>query len=354
MRKISLKKYQQGMKLARTIYSEVGQPLVTAGAELRPSYIFRLEQMSISEIYIEDDYSKGIVVSDVVDERTRIEARKLVKSVMNDYRVFSNIKTEKIKKMVDLILDELLYHRDIMVNLSDIKAVDEYTFSHSVNVCILSLITGIKMGLDQLKLRDLGIGALLHDIGKAAVPEEILKKPAELTDKEFDIMKQHTVLGFEMLRQNLEISTTSAFVAIGHHERYNGSGYPRGIKGEEIHLFARIVATADIFDALTSDRIYKRKMPTHEAVDYMNTIGKDYFDTEILRCFLKNIALYAIGTSVLLDSGEKGIIVDVNRNFPTRPIVRIIYNADGKKLNDFEEMDLTRKLNRFIVDVCEL
>ncbi|MBZ4646615.1 MAG: hypothetical protein PWR27_1321 [Petroclostridium sp.] len=354
MRKISLSNVQSGMKLARSIYTENGHILLGAGMELKQAYINRLKDCNISEIYIEDEISKDIDVRDVINERTRVEAKALIKNIMDECKTTSHFTSDRVKSMVNRIIDELLENKDILVNLSDLKTVDDYTFAHSVNVCVLSLITGIRLGLNQLRLRDLGVGALLHDIGKVVIPEEILKKPSQLTDDEFEKIKQHTVLGYQMVKDNPNISASSAYIVLGHHERFDGSGYPLKIKGENIHLFARIVAIADVYDALTSDRVYRKKIKVHEVIEYITALGAQQFDKTILQCFVRNIALYPVGTGVLLSDGAKGIIVDVNRELPTRPIVRIIYNNNGQKADAFTEIDLTKRLNIMIVDTCEI
>ncbi|MDK2799728.1 MAG: hypothetical protein PWQ70_1347 [Clostridiales bacterium] len=354
MRKILLKNAQNGMRLAKSIYTEDGFILLAAGVELKQTYINRLEACNILEIYVEDEFSKDIVIEDVINDETRRQAKILIKNIMEQCKKTSQFDYGQVNSMVNQIIDDLLENKDILVNLSDIRTVDNYTFAHSVNVCVLSLITGMKLGLNQLKLRDLGIGALLHDIGKILIPEEILKKPSQLTDDEFEEIKKHTILGYEMLKNTPNISASSAYIALGHHERYDGTGYPLQKKGENIHLFARIVAIADVYDALTSDRVYRKKLKIHEVIEYIVTLGRQQFDTTVMQCFIKNIAIYPVGTGVVLSTGEKGIIVDVNRDLPTRPVVRIIYNDDGTKNNIFKEIDLTKKLNIMIVDTIEI
>lgn len=354
MRKVLLKNVDSNMKLARAIYSADGQILLAEGVTLKTEYVNRLHSFGITEVYIEDDISRGIQVSDVIHDRTRMEAKVLVKNIMDDCKINVQIKTERVKEVINRILDELLDNRDILVNLSDIKTVDDYTFAHSVNVCVLSLIIGIKVGLNQLRLRDLGVGALLHDIGKTLIPEKILKKPTRLTDDEFEEIKKHTVLGYEILKGIPSINSSSAFIALAHHERYNGNGYPLKIKGQNIHLFARIVAVADVYDALTSDRVYRKKLKVHEVIEYITGLGTRHFDKTIVQYFIKYIAIYPVGTGVILSTKQKGIVIGVNREFPTRPIVRIVYNEDGTRNEDHEELDLTKRLNVVIVDTCEL
>ena len=354
MRKISLKNAQKGMKLAKPIFSVEGYVLLGKGIFLKQAYINRLESLNVSEIYIQDDISEDIEINDIIDEGTRNQAKVLVKRVMDDYKANRRFSADSSVIMVNRIIDELLSNKNVVVNLGDIKTIDDYTFSHSVNVCVLSLIVGMKLGLDQLKLRDLGVGALLHDIGKVLIPEEILKKPFELTPEEFKLIKEHTVLGYDIIKSDPNVRATSAYIVLSHHERFDGSGYPRQIKGENIHMFARIVAIADVYDALSSDRVYRNKFKTYEVIEYLNTVAVNGFDRDILEQFVKSIPIYAIGTSVLLNTGEKGIVVDTNKDFPTRPIVRVICRADGTRYNNFEEIDLTRKLNIIITDTCEI
>jgi HD-GYP domain-containing protein (c-di-GMP phosphodiesterase class II) len=142
----------------------------------------------------------------------------------------------------------------------------------------------------------LGVGALLHDIGKLKIPEEILKKPSQLTVEEFEEIKKHTTYGYEILKNFENISMESAFIALGHHERFDGSGYPLQLRGENIYQFARIVAVADVYDALTSDRVYRKKLKPHESVEYITSLGTDHFDKEIVDNFIKHIAVYQLGT----------------------------------------------------------
>ena len=354
MRRVLLKNVQYNMKLARTIYSDEGGILLSKGVTLKKEYIKRLDALGISDIYIQDEFSHDIEVNDVIHEQIRNETKLLIKQIMHNYKVGIELNASSVKKVVNTILDELLGTKDILVNLIDIKTVDDYTFAHSVNVCVLSIITGINIGLNQLKLRDLGVGALLHDVGKTLIPQEILKKPSKLDNDEFEQIKKHTILGYELLKKNANISSTSAYIALAHHERFNGSGYPLSIAGEKIHLFARIVAIADVYDALTSDRVYRKKVSVHEVIEYINGLGTQHFDSVVVEYFIQNIASYPVGTGVLLSNGYKGIVVEVSRNLPKRPIIRIVYDQEDNKVEKHEIIDLKKVLNITIKDTCEI
>lgn len=354
MRKVNVDAIQTGEKLARTIFSPDGGVLLAEGVEMTNSFAERLKQYGISEIYLHDDISAGIEVKDVIEEQTRNEAVILIKKMMCNYQFSPTLDVAKVKAMVNKILDELLENENILYNLSEIKSVDDYTFEHSVNVCILSLITGIGLGFDQNGLRELGIGAMLHDIGKLCIPREILQKPSQLTVEEFEEIKKHTILGYELLKKSCQVDMVSAYIAFGHHERYDGSGYPLQLKDENIQICARIVAVADVYDALTSDRVYRKKLNPNEVYEYITTLGVHHFDPRVIESFVKYVSIYPVGTGVLLNTRERGIVVRDNRLMPTRPVIRIIYDEAMKKQTIFKEIDLSELTSIFIAGSCEV
>lgn len=354
MRRVSVDSIPVGVKLARTIFSSDGGVLLEKGIELRGSYVEQLKKRGISEVYLEDDISKGITVSDVIKEETRNEAVVLVKKMMTGYNFSVSEDVEKVKKIVNKIIDELISNSDILYNLTEIKTVDDYTFEHSVNVCILSLITGIGLGFDTDRLKELGIGAMLHDIGKLYIPREILKKPSQLTVDEFEEIKRHTILGYDILKKSDRLNMTSAYIALGHHERYDGSGYPLHLKSEGIQIFARIVAVADVYDALTSDRVYRKKLKPHEVYEYITSLGIYHFDPKVVESFVKYVTIYPVGTGVLLNTKERALVVSENRNMPTRPLVRIVYDENMQRLALPREIDLSEQSSIFIIRSCEV
>jgi HD-GYP domain-containing protein (c-di-GMP phosphodiesterase class II) len=261
---------------------------------------------------------------------------------------------KKIKEMVEKLLENILRSDFIIANLSDIRSIDDYTYSHSVNVCILSLITGIALGIKGESLRELGVGALLHDIGKIMIDEQILQKPTNLTINEFDEVKKHTVYGYEILKNSSDVNSTAHIIALSHHERKDGSGYPYSLKNNDIPVPARIVAISDVYDALTTNRIYRKKMLPHEVVDYMCSLSNKHFDKTVLDAFISHIANYPVGTAVKLNSGEKGLVAKYNKNFPNRPVVRIVIDENGKMLVKPKEIDLFRKPEYRIVDIWDI
>jgi HD-GYP domain-containing protein (c-di-GMP phosphodiesterase class II) len=354
MRKVLIDKVKEGTKLAKAIFNPGGRVLLQPGVVLRKSLLNKLKAHNIYELYIEDNISRDIEIRDAVCQQTRIEAKNLIKQLMNSYASSNSINIGPVKDSVDKMIEELLCNEDLLVNLSDIRCVDDYTFEHSVNVCILSLTTGIGLGYDERRLKELGIGALLHDIGKLRVPEEILKKPSRLTPEEFEEIKKHTVYGYKILRDNKDISIRSALIALSHHERIDGSGYPLKLFDKDIHQFGKIVAVADVYDALTSDRVYRDKLSPHEGYDYITSLGYYYFDRQVISSFIKFVAVYPVGSGVILSTRERGIVTRINKNMPTRPVVRVIFDENNEELINYYEIDLTEKINICITGVCEI
>ena len=354
MRRVNIDSIQFGVKLARTIFNSDGGVLLTKGVELKELYVEKLRNHGVSEVYLEDDISAGVHVHDVIHDQTRNEAVVLAKNTMLNYNFSASFDVENVKIMVNSIIDELLGNDDILYHLSEIKSVDDYTFEHSVNVCILSLITGIGLGFDISRLRELGTGAMLHDIGKLCISQEILKKPSQLTVDEFEEIKKHTVFGYEILKKSERVSLVSAYIAFGHHERFDGSGYPLQLKNENIQLCARIAAVADVYDALTSDRVYRKKLRPNEVYEYITSLGANHFDPRVIESFVKYVTIYPIGTGVLLNTRERALVIQPNKNLPTRPVVRIVYDDKMKKQTILREVDHSVQTNIFIVDGCEI
>lgn len=354
MRRVRLDSVKPGSRLAKTVFSADGRVLLAAGTVINDNFILKLKSNGILELYIEDEISKNISAQDVVHEETRAEARVLVSNIMNNYVFTQNIEFDNLKKTVDKIIEEIISNKNIMVTLMDIKSIDGYTFAHSVNVCVLSLIIGIELGIKGERLRDLGIGSMLHDLGKLRIPKYILDKPTGLTTEEFEEIKKHTIYGYDILMGHDDICKTAAIIALNHHERNNGEGYPLGMKGCDIHEFARIVAVADVYDALTSDRVYRSKINPHEVLEYITSLARDQFDEKVVNSFIKYVALYPVGTGVTLNTRERGIVVKYNQKRPTRPVVRIVMDKDFKMLQTVREVDLSVENDLFIVGICEI
>ncbi len=361
MRLISVNRCQPGEKLAKTIYNSNGNVLVGEGVELTRKMLDRLRSLNVSAIYIEDERTSDILIEDIVSEETRREAMSVI---FDSFRAFqeeprkwqqaftSQQVGRRLKEVMKSIVDELKQNRSAMNLLGTICGVDHYVYSHSFNVALYSTAVGLKAGLSDKEIVEIGIGGLLHDVGKMAIPLEILKKPGKLTDEEYAVIKTHTELGFELLRRQDEIPLLAAHCAYQHHERLDGSGYPRGLKGDEIHHFAKIMAVCDVFDALTSDRVYRPAILPHEAMELIYAGADSLYDKQIVEEFRNTIALYPLGLVVTLNTGEVGVVVDYNRGAPSRPVVRVLRDAQGRVLDKLYEIDLSKRLN-IVITACD-
>ncbi|MHB0885271.1 MAG: HD-GYP domain-containing protein [Bacillota bacterium] len=351
MKLVTVDRLQPGMVVAKTVFGADRQVLLASGMVVKPQFISQLRRRGVPSVYIIDERFPDIETTDVVSAETRVEALAATKEVLSEVKEraksglgkLTGTEARKVKDQVNNIIDELIQNRDLVVNLTDIRAADDYTFGHSVNVCILSLMTAIGIGYEPQRLRELGIGALLHDVGKTQIPEEILNKPGVLSAGEFEEVKKHPTYGFEIVRRQDGLSSLSAHVAYQHHERSNGEGYPRGLIGPEIHEFARITAVADVYDALVADRVYRRGFLPADALDIIAGNAGRFFDPKVAKAFGDNIAPYPVGSLVQLSTKEVAVVVKVRRAYPRHPVLRIIKDGRGHPVAEPYDLDLTQR-----------
>lgn len=352
---INVDKLEPGMILGQTIYDSQGNVLLSKGVNLRESYINKLKDHGILKAEIvfniensslgNDEEVNGDILA------TRHEAIELIKDTMKRFEITQSIENiRKIIEMVNRIIEELFQNEEIVINLTKLRSLDEYTFEHSINVCMLSLLMGIKKGFGADELRELGIGAFLHDIGKILIPREILNKPSTLTKSEYEIVKKHTTYGYDILKNNDQISETAVNIVLSHHERSNGKGYPNGKKSENTHTFSKIVALADVFDALTSDRIYKRKTDVFNAIEYIINMSEEQFDKDIVHEFIYLLGIYPTGSIVRLNTKEVGMIVKTDKLKPRSPTIKVLLDNKGKRVKDYLEVDMQKNPSVFITD----
>lgn len=344
---------KSGMRIAKNVYWNDGNVLLAKGVCLHHGFIEKLKDFGINSVYIIDEVLGKIEVDELVTEQTRSEATQIVKETMQNVKNAKTPEGEKVIKIVDSITDELIHNPNIMVNLVEVRAMNDYTFAHCLGVGILAMVTGIGMSFNYKRLKELGIGAILHDIGKAFIADELLYKPGPLTKEEYELIKGHTKLGYDIIRDCNDFSMSSANVAWQHHEKFDGTGYPRGLKGETINEYARITAIADVYDALTTNRSYRGQIMPHEAIEYLRDSEGIAFDPEIAEVFLDKIAPFPVGSIVLLNNGEKAIVTKINKEFPGRPVVASIIDRTGNKIEQPVERDLKKDLTLFIAEVLD-
>lgn len=350
MQKVFIDDLAMGAVIAKDIFDSEGRMLISKGTIVRDRFFRRLEEVGINEIFIEendqeslqikDNIQNDLHIDDIIYEKTRVQAQMQVKKIMVKFSTMSHINVDKINKIIENIIEQLLSKKDVVLTLSKLRSIDDYTYGHSVNVCVLSLIVGIDLNLEKDSLKNLGIGAILHDIGKVGISENILKKPSKLSNDEFEEIKKHTEYGYEILMKT-NVSEEAAQIALHHHEKYDGTGYTRGLKGENIPLFSRIVAVADVYDAMSNDRVYKRKISPDKVFKEIARLGDKHFDSEIMAKFVGHLNLYPTGTGVILNTNHKGIVIGQNKLLPQSPLIRL-FRKDKKDIKDlYVDIDLS-------------
>ncbi|BAU26666.1 HD-GYP domain-containing protein (c-di-GMP phosphodiesterase class II) [Aneurinibacillus soli] len=356
MKKLHISSVKPGDKIAKTIYSETGHVLLGAGLELTDRYINRLEQMGIDTVYIEDKHTTDIIPEDIISDTTRRQAiqtvHKTMTSLLDQPQVKGRMSVPDMGKtfrdVFGSIMGDLSGRKDVLVNLANLHTLDAYLFHHSVNVAVLAGIIGLAKGYNQNQMLDLGVGALLFDIGMSQLPKELWNKRGALTDEERSRIENHTEDGFNILRYQYDVSLLSAHCALQHHERYNGSGYPRQLREQQIHEYAQIVGIADVYDALTSHRSYRQHYTPNEATEYLFAAGNSLFDIELVKLFVKHIAVYPIASVVVLNTGQVGVVSSVDPRSVHRPVVRITKERDGSEVASPYEIDLRNETNLVI------
>lgn len=351
MRLIAAKSLEEGNELAKPIYNDRGQVLIQKDIKLTKAMINRLLHLGVTFVYVKDAISDDIIIHSPVSEEVKIESMQTVKSVFNSFKnngfkdkgfLFSKV-NENMTELVDTIITQIQRDQEVLSIMSDIFISDDYLFSHSVNVTMYAVALASEMKMTQKQIRQLGLGAMLHDVGKVFLPEEILKKAGKLNDFEFDLIKTHPELGFEFLRSSSDLPLLVAHCAYQHHERMDGSGYPRGLVGDEIHLFGKVLGVADVFDAVTSHRVYRNAMLPQEGLDILFAGSGTLFEPEMVRLFRDTIAVYPNGVTIELSDHRRAIVVRQNHKLYNRPVVRV-FSENNQVVTPYD-LDLATENN---------
>lgn len=361
MRLMSTRSCEPGMRLARCIYSEEGLVLLNEGVELNQSLINRLQQVGIDFLYIQDKATDDVHIEDMLSDETRVRALAEIKS---NFRMSMESKAHtKMSKshvlgrsfgnVMKMIIDDLNGKQGTLIMLMNMNVLNNYLYQHSLNVCIYTTMLGMVNGYSKDEIMAIGLGALLHDIGKTQINQSFITKPGALTAEEFEEIKKHTEIGFKLLKDEPNMPLLSAHCAFQHHEREDGSGYPRGIKGNEIHDYAKWIAVADSYDAMTTHRAHRLAMLPHQAMEVLFSGVGTLYEQRKVALFRDNVAIYPLGITVVLSTGEKGVVVRINPAIPQRPVIRILEDPDGQPVSQPYEVDLSEKLTVFVNKVNE-
>lgn len=361
MRLVPIGSIKEGSVLAKTVYDDKETILLSSGVQLTSSLIARLIENQVLGVFINDSYSNNEII-DVISPELRVKAVSQIRKTFQSIRQQLNqsIRTlesdkdqlsKKLNLMVDKkyfrdldfivadMIDEIIRNREAMIGLVDIKNMRSFVYQHSIQVTVLSLLIGAAMKMNKNMLKDLAIGAMLHDIGFTLINKDLIIYKDSFTEEESNIYRSHCQLGYDFIRQNTSLSTHVRMCILQHHEEYSGYGFPNGLAENNIHINARIIQVADTYDKMSSG-INGVMIPPNEVIEFiMGNSGRGrMFDFEIANLFVRKVIPFPIGSYVLLSNGQKAIVINYNSNNPLRPIVKIL--IEGKKIEDLKSFNL--------------
>lgn len=368
---VNVKGLRKGMYAAQNIYSKGGTLLFARGSSLEKRHIPILHNMGVEtievslepilDVFLPDNSpgkndqrgserglakffnTSGSRENEIIYTLLKEEANLLIRNSLLTY-INSSIKKSTCDA-IENVMTELINRPQILDYLVEVKFIDGFTFRHSINVAVLSLITASIIEIGKEDMYKIAIGALLHDIGKKKIPYRILLSEGNLSPEEKQIIEQHSTQGYEYLIRQQSIPEEVALIALQHHERIDGTGYPFKIKDKDIHLYSQIVGISDVFEAMTSDRNYRKGYNSIEVFEFLMAVPGSLFSEEVVKALLGSVPVYKIGSVVELSSGECGMVIQSNFSFPTRPTIRIMFNRHGLRVRNPVIFDLSEPEN---------
>ncbi|HEX7056632.1 MAG TPA: HD domain-containing phosphohydrolase [Bacilli bacterium] len=336
MRFVSIEAVEPGQRLGKSIFTGNGTTLLAENSQLTVPLINTLKRIGVTMIFIKDERFDDVVIEDVVSEKTKMAVISKMSETFYAVRSGKEFDTRSISVSVDRMLDELMANKHLLAQLNEIRSNDNEMYVHALHVCVMSVLIGINAGFSPAQLKDLAVGALLHDIGKVGREED-----GPETSKE-----HHTWRGFELLKTKREYSLLISHICLQHHETIDGNGIPRRLNGDKIHAFAKIVAIANLYDNLISGFSHGKRFLPHEACERISALAGVTLEHEYVLHFLKTVSVYPTGTSVKLSTKETGVVVGQHRGLPGRPVVRVFKRNDNQY--EAKEVDLARNPTVFI------
>lgn len=345
IKRYSLKNVKPGMEIGQLVLTNDGQVVLGEGTILTPSLIERLDYWGISYLLIKQNSNEGSPWQESPESLTQksffadySQTVDVIKQAFTNIRFLDDVPVNQMRELVDSFIEPLAGSVGVINHLQMVHRQDDYTFHHSMNVAVTSGLLGRWLGYTGSNLKELILAGLLHDVGKMQVPVEILNKPGKLSVDEMEIMKQHTTRGYQLVKKNKYVPLGVLSGILQHHERMDGTGYPLKTAGDKIHPFAKIIAVADIYDAMTSDKVYHRKMTPFTVVELLvqEMFGK--LDPTVCTMFLNNVRDYFLGNIVQLCDGREAEVIYLGQFIGSRPVVRTI---DGEVLDLEQQKEYT-------------
>lgn len=349
MRYINVSGIQDGMVLGQDIWDTNGFLLLRRGQVLHSVYINRLFNIGINGIYIEDGLTEDIEIKPVIKDETRMNAVKNIRNLYMTTTATWSLSDETVNESVNILqqmVDEIFFCSDPLYEIREFKTEKDYSYYHAINMATISMIMGTELKMKKPELKMLGMCAAFCDIGLKSLDQEMLDKKGSLTQSEIRTIETHPQAGFSMIKNKYSIHSRVGQGVLHHHERWNGSGYPDGLTGNDISLFGRIVAIADVYDALVSNRPFRPAVVPCEAFEYIMANGGILFDPDLVKIFTRKVAAYPVGTKVTLSNGQNGFVKQNYSDCSLRPVVKVIDRKNLKIIdmkNDPGALNLTVK-----------
>ena len=379
MRRISIESLKPGMILSLPIRDENDNVLLNRDVEFTARYINRLKELGFQSVYISDPDLADVSIEDMLSDSTRHAASRHLNSTFKQLdKIVHGFKNESVEKIIENLRSKEtkrafgasgVYNNTVRVvenfieevvscaalnGFNSLKTHDNYTYNHSIDVTVNAIMIGKKIGMNVRQLQELAVGCLLHDVGKVFISPGLLNKNGKLTEEEFEIIKEHPTLGYELIRESVPILQSN--IAYQHHERQDGSGYPRGITGgnttrrstsdNQLSLYGEVTAVADVYDALSSDRPYRKAMLHDKVLDLIKDSAYSHLNAEIVEAFLKIVPRYPAGSNLEVVSGNysgyKGVVVSIIDDNLNTPNIRLLIDRSGKRITP---VDIDLKLN---------
>lgn len=323
--KVSIEKLTPGLKVEKDILTKHGSIFIAKGTVLTAHMILKLKSLGYLEIDIDESRSQQVSQREDITTFTSLyhQALILTGELLDSVDAGKKFSIELVREIADLVVEQITTTGNVWGRLMDQRNNNSYLNKHSLNVAILSGCMGKWLGLSKVEIRRLIYSGLLHDIGKLKVPKRILEKPSKLTDEEFKEIQKHPVFGYQMLSTRPDISKDVILGVLSHHERIDGSGYPSGLKDDSIHLFGKVVAVADVFDAMSTNKNYREKHSPFKVAEEISKSSFGILDPKVSRVFLDNISKFYVGNKVLLSDGRVGDIIYINPSDSNKPVVKL-------------------------------
>ncbi len=334
VKKLYLSDVEDGQPVQKDLFNSQGLVLVKKGTVMTTRLRKQLTQNKVEYLMLDITGYEGVSdyythLDDQVIQQIESVKKAYTDSFFSLSSEFENVKKNRnldkavLNETAQELINSLDSHQQVYMGLEGIRKKDFYTYVHSVDVAIFMIVLGKTLKFEEKELEQAALAGLLHDIGKTRINDDILMKPGKLTEDEMDIMRQHSAIGAEMLKREMGYTPDIYSAALEHHERVDAAGYPQRIDWSCIHRFSRMASICDLFDAITSERPYKSAMLPHEAVEFMMTIMDSHIDRTLATWFIQNIAVYPLGTQVVLNNGETGIVVRLHEGYPARPVLKV-------------------------------